>query len=187
MNVINFYNKDRKEIMVLRNFSFDDIGEPRINFNSKKIMKKLTFLLIIIPMTLNACGQQNKMKLDDIKEIWVYDYFPARGYTTAGAYGEIIRLEKKNTPRLKLEQSDVDSLCRILRETSPGKLFHTKWGGNLIFAELVLKNGQKIMAFIGRYAISVDIIKKNYWIKEEEDKKWLDEFIDRVRKEDLNE
>jgi len=30
--MIHFYNKDRKEIMVLRNFSFDDIGEPRINF-----------------------------------------------------------------------------------------------------------------------------------------------------------
>lgn len=30
--MIHFYNKDRKAIMILRDFSFNGIGEPRINF-----------------------------------------------------------------------------------------------------------------------------------------------------------
>ena len=111
-------------------------------------------------MALNACSQQNKMKIEDIKEIWVYDYFHQRGYTTAAAYGQIIRLEEQHTDKFKLGQKDTDFLCRIMQESSSGKLFHTKWGVNLIFAELVLKDGEKIMAFIGRYAISVDVIKK---------------------------
>jgi len=137
-------------------------------------------------MTLNACAQQNNMKLEDIKEIWVYDYFHQRGYTTAGAYGQIIRLEEQNTPKFKLEQNDVDSLCRIMQEASTGKLFHTKWGVNILFAEIILKDGQKSMAFIGRYAISVDIVKKNYWVKDENSQKWLNEFIDRVWNRDLD-
>ena len=153
-------------------------------------MKKTIFLFIIIAMTLNACAQQKKNPLEknpleDTKEIWIYDYFPLSGYTTAGAYGEIIRLEKANTHKFKLKQNDVDSLLYIIREASPGKLFHNKWPGPLIFAEIILKNEQKIMVFIGRYAISVDIIKKNYWVKEE-NKKWLDELIDRVRNENLD-
>ena len=137
-------------------------------------------------MTLNACAQQKNMKLEDIREIWVYDYFPARGYTTAGAYGEIIRLERENTPKFKLEQNDVDSLCRILRETSAGKLFHTKLGGELVFAEIILENGKNLKTIIGFNVISVDI-GKNYWIKDEESRKWLEEFVNRVRNEDLNE
>ena len=149
-------------------------------------MKKSMFLFIIaISITFNACSQQNRMKIEDIKEIWVYDYFHPRGYTTAGAYGQIMRLEEQNIPKYKLEQNDVDSLLCIMKESTTSKLFHTKWGGNLILAELILKDEQNLMAFIGRYAISVDIIKKNYCIKDENSKKWLDDFINRIWKEDI--
>jgi hypothetical protein len=128
----------------------------------------------------NACSQKNKMKFEDINEIWVYDYFPLKGYTTAGAYGEIIRLERENAPKFKLEQNDVDSLCRILQESSIGKLFHNKWGGELVFAEVILKDGQRLMVFNSYNVISIEI-GKNYWINDEKNKKWLFEFRDRIR------
>ena len=143
-------------------------------------MKKLMFLFIIsMSMPINACTQHKKMNFEDIKEIWVYNYFQPSGYTTASAYGQIIRLEEKNTPKFKLEQSDVNSLCRIMREASSSKFFHDKWGGLLIFVELILKDGQKLKSFIGRYAISVEI-GKTYLVKDEESRKWLDEFRNRI-------
>jgi hypothetical protein len=145
-------------------------------------MKKSMFLFIIsMFIAFNACSQQDKMKFENIKEIWVYDYFPLRGYTTAGAYRGIIRLERENAPKFKLEQNDVDSLCRILRKALPGKLFHNKWGSPLVFAEVILKDGQRSMIFNSYDVISIEIIGKNYWVKDEQDKQWLFAFRDRVR------
>jgi len=149
-------------------------------------MKKTIFLFIILAMTLNACAQQKKtrlekMPLEDTKEIWIYDYFPLSGYTTAGAYGEIIRLEEKSTPKFKLEQNDVDSLLCILQKASLTKYFHTKIGANLILAEVILKDGRRSMIIITPYVISVEFIQKNYWIRDEKNKQWLFEFRDRVR------
>ena len=131
-------------------------------------------------MTLNACAQKNKMKFEEIKEIWIYDYFPLRGYTTAGAYGEIIRFEERKTPKFKLEQNDVDSLISIMRKASQGKFFHNKWGSPLIFAEVILTNGQRLMVFNSYNMISVET-GKSYWIKDEQDKKWLFDFRDKMR------
>ena len=136
-------------------------------------------------MTLNTCAQHKKkilekMPLEDTKEIWVYDYFPLSGYTTAGAYSEIIRLEEKNTHKFKLEQNDVDSLLRIMQEASPVKYFHNKWGSPLIFAEVILNDGQRLMIFNSYNVISIEI-GKNYWINDEKGKEWLLEFRDRVR------
>jgi len=139
------------------------------------------FLFVIsMSITLNACAQQNKkINFEDIKEIWVYDYFQPSGYTTAGAYGQMIRLERKNISKFKLEQSDVDSLCRIMQEASLLKFFHDKWGSRLIFAEIVLKDEQKLKIFIASNAISVEI-GKNYLVKDEESRKWLDDFRNRI-------
>lgn len=121
--------------------------------------------------------------IQEIEEIWIYDYFSPGGYTTAGAYGQIIRLEKHNTPKFKLEQSDVDSLYRILQNASPYKFFHNKWPAPLIFAEVILKDGQRSMVFSTSDMISIEIIQKNYRINDENNKKWLFEFRDRIIKE----
>lgn len=140
------------------------------------------FLLLIMPMTLSACAQKNNIKIEDIKEIWVYDYFHPRGYTTAGAFGQIMRLEEEGVAKFKLDQSDTDSLCRILQETSSKKLFQTKTGQYLIFVEFVLENEQNLKAFIARGAISVDF-KKDYIINDTTNRKWLINFIDRMYEE----
>jgi hypothetical protein len=167
---------DRAMFMTLRN-----------THNSKimaiQLLSKATDLQ---PDYYVAHGEQKKMRLEkmpleDAQEIWIYNYFPLRGYTTAGAYGEIIRLEEENAPKFKLEQNDVDSLCCTLREALPEKLFHTKIGQNLIFAEVILKDGQRSMILITPYVISIEFIKKNYWIRDENNKQWLFEFRDRVR------
>jgi hypothetical protein len=137
-------------------------------------------------MTFNACAQQKKtrlekMSLEDIKEIWIYNYFHPGGYTTAGTFGQIIRLEEKNVSKFKLEQNDVDSLCRILQETSPKKLPQTKIGQNLILAEAILKDGQRLMIFSTHNVIGIET-GVSYWIKNDKDKEWLFEFRDRIIK-----
>jgi hypothetical protein len=147
-------------------------------------MKIMTSLFINLALLFSACGSiKNDTLPQSIKEIWVYDYFDLRGYTTAGAYGKMIRLEEEGVSKFKLEKNDTDSLCRILQETLPGKLFHTKLGVELILGEIVLINGQKLKIIIASNVISVDVLKKNYWVKDERNLEWLDGFRNRIRNE----
>jgi glycyl-tRNA synthetase alpha subunit len=145
-------------------------------------MKIVTFMFINLAFAFLSCGNKTNETLPQvIEEIWIYNYFNAKGYTTASAYGQIIRLEEQNISKFKLEQNDLDSLCRIITESSPGIIFHTKWGGGLVFAEAILKDGKRLKIFISSDAISIEI-GKNYWIKNEKNKKWLTDFKNRIIK-----
>ena len=147
-------------------------------------MKIMICLFVNLALIFSSCGNNTPKDTlpQAIKEIWIYDYFLITGYTTAKAYGQINRLEEVNTPKFKLEQNDVDSLCRIMQETLSQKVFHTKVGQKIIFAEFVLQDGQKLKVFIARGLISVDC-KKEYWVKDEKKKEWFVEIIDRIWKE----
>jgi hypothetical protein len=112
-------------------------------------MKIMACLFINLALLFFACGNvKNDTLPQSIKEIWIYDYFNPGGYTTASAYGQIMRLEKANTPKFKLDQNDTDSLCRMIQKSSTLKLFYEKWACGLIFAEMILKNEQKIKYFL---------------------------------------
>jgi hypothetical protein len=104
-------------------------------------MKRILFLIVVVmSATFNGSAQQNKMKIDDIKEIWVYDYFSPRGYTTAGIAHKFHDLEYDNIMKFKLDSIFVDSLKNMLYSTTTRKVFQEKTGQNLIFAQFVMKN-----------------------------------------------
>ena len=104
-------------------------------------MKKRLFLAIIIMFTVsNGGAQQNKMKMEDIKEIWVYDYFDTKGYTRGEVYRKFQELENEKVSKIKLEQIFVNSLKNMLVYSAIyRKSPHGKCGTQLVFAQFILR------------------------------------------------
>lgn len=107
-------------------------------------MKRILFLIVITAFfaTLNACfAQQNELKIEDIKSIWVYCYFDSIGHTRGSIYRKFQELEDNNTPKILLDSVFVDSFKYTLVKSSKNKkLLPSKCGINLIFAQFVLNN-----------------------------------------------
>jgi hypothetical protein len=143
-------------------------------------MKRILFLIVTVMFaTYNGCAQQNKMKTGDIKEIWVYDYFNPRGYTTAGAYSQFKEFDENNIFKFKLDQLDVDTLICIMSKAKAKKIFQTKMGGNLLFAEIITEKNIKLRTIICFNLISTGAMT-DYWIKDEKHQKWLSDFRNRL-------
>jgi hypothetical protein len=112
----------------------------------------------------------------NIKEIWVYNYFPQKGYTTASAYGEFRYLKDNNIEKIKLPQDDVDSLYRIMSDVKIKKMFQTKMGQGLLFAEIITVDNQNLRVIIcAPNLISINA-QIDCWIRDERQQQWLSDF-----------
>lgn len=114
-------------------------------------MKRVFFITIVMCFTtFNDCyTQQNKMKIEDIKEIWVYDYFSSIGHTRGSIYRKFQELENNKTPKIRLDDIFTDSLKRVLIKSAKNKkLLPSKCGINLIFAQFILNNDSIINTII---------------------------------------
>lgn len=107
-------------------------------------MKRVLFLIVIIAFsaTLNACFvQQNELKIEDVKSIWVYCYFDSIGHTRGSIYRKFQELEDNNTPKILLDSVFTDSFkYTLVKSAKNKKLLPSKCGINLIFAQFVLNN-----------------------------------------------
>lgn len=149
-------------------------------------MKILIKLLIIFYLT--ACMGQKKihtknsgLEFNEIKEIWIYDYFETQGWRTSSAYRKFEDFEKENLKKIKIKDYDFYSLVNIIEKSKEKKLFPTKLGMDLIFAIIINKNDE-----IFKVVICVNIIQdfssgKDYWIYNEEHHKWIADFKERIR------
>jgi hypothetical protein len=162
-------------------------------------MKKILFLnTLIMLITFNGCAQQNKIKIEDIKEIWVYDYFNPRGYTTSGVAHKFQDLENNQTAKIQLDSTFVDSLKNMLFYSSATrKTFQEKTGQNLIFAQFVMNDGGVRKIIINSIGI-VDYFVGNtaYFFTDNSEKNnktlWLDNYYSKMKDKinhnsDLNE
>jgi hypothetical protein len=153
-------------------------------------MKRILFLnTLIILITFNGCAQQDKMKIEDIKEIWVYDYFNPRGYTTAGVAHKFQDLENNQTAKIQLDSTFVESLKNMLFYSSAiRKTFQEKTGQNLIFAQFVMKDGGVRKIIINSIGI-VDYFAGNiaYFFIDNSDKNnktlWLNNYYGKIKDE----
>ena len=143
-------------------------------------------------MTLNACtNQQDKMKLEDIKEIWVYDYFNSMGYGVGGLVRKFQELENDTVAKFQLPSLFVDSLKNILiRSAIAKKLMPSKCGTNLIFAQFVMKDSSIRNIIINSQGI-VDYFVgyMTYFISDDKNKQdetlWVNNFYNRIRNKDF--
>jgi hypothetical protein len=127
---------------------------------------------------LLSCIEFND-EMPKIKEIWIYDYFEAGGFTTAGALGQFREFQEKNVLKFQLSQPDVDSLCYIIVASKSKKSFQTKVGQNILFIEFVTENNMSIRAIICQNG-AIDTFNQVYLIENVEHQQWLSEFTDRM-------
>ena len=161
-------------------------------------MNNFFLLVIMIFSTFNGFTQNDKMKdkmkdkmnIEDITEIWVYDYFNPQGYRRGEVSLKFRELENKHTTKIQLDSVFVDSLKNILIDfTTPKKFLMRneygqalKCGGNFIFTQFVLKNNSNRNIIIAPYGIfdyEVDLIGY-FFIDSAEKTQWKNNFWDKI-------
>ena len=60
------------------------------------------------------------------QKMYLYEFFPNRGYTTMGAVGQFIDLEKTNVKKIELSQSEVAQFEVILSRVKSKRHHQTK-------------------------------------------------------------
>ncbi|MDR1054415.1 MAG: hypothetical protein LBL90_00960 [Prevotellaceae bacterium] len=148
-------------------------------------MKKILLsIIIIIFVTINGCAQQNKMKIEDIQEIWVYDYFNSKGYTQGAAQRKFQELENNKTAKIQLDPVFVDSLkSMLIYSAKHKKLPQGKYEQNLIFTQFILKDSSSRNIIIGSGGVYDDYRTgfMSYLFIDNSDKKnktiWVNKFF----------
>jgi len=144
-------------------------------------------------MVLNACTQQNNMKLEDIKEIWVYDYFDSRGDRIGHLFRKFQELENDSIAKFRLPPLFVDSLKSMLIYSAKAKkrsVLDDKCGGDIIFAQFVMKDGSTRNIIINSLGLVDFLIEyTNYTFIDNKNKQdrtlWVNSFFNRIRIKDF--
>lgn len=140
-------------------------------------MKTLT--LIILSMITTSCAKTQEM--EEIKMLYVFDYFQTKGYTTATTFTQFDDLIKQNIAKIKVEQEDCNHLNYILKGIKSKRHTQTKLGIDNVFIELKTEKNT-IKAVICSFELVLDLTNyKEYWIKDKEQQKWLTEFINKIK------
>lgn len=152
-------------------------------------MKRVLFSIIVMAFlaTLNVCyAQQNEMKIEDIKSVWVYTYFDSIGHTRGSVYRKFQELEDSNTPKILLDSVFVDSLKRtLIKSANNKKLLPSKCGVNLVFAQFVLNNNSTRNIIIASNGVFDYFIGgKGYFFVESSDKQdkimWMKDYFNKI-------
>jgi hypothetical protein len=113
----------------------------------------------------------------NLKEVFVYKYLTTTGYSNASALYELNKLQENKTESFKITQIEKDSLVVILNNSKIKKMRPTKLGMNVLFCKINDQNNITSQIIINTAIIRNFTDKKDYWIKNEEDRKWLHNFI----------
>jgi len=141
-------------------------------------MKYLLCVLVALSVSFYVKSQN---KMNEIKEIWIYDYFEERGFTTGGAYSHFEDMKETNTSKFKLEKEDMDSLICILSKAKVKKLFPGKTGTFILFAEFVYIDNSVSKVTIQTNSLRNYTLNKDYWIKDFEHQKWIVGFKSKMK------
>lgn len=148
-------------------------------------MERLLGLFIsILLISFTGCSPKNVMDIENIKEIWVYDSFISRGYTTAGAASEFQKMENDySTHKFKLDTIFVESMKnKLLSSAKTRNTLQGKTGQKLLFAQFVMNDGHIrniVLNSVG--VVDYFVGHKLYYFVEESDKRfWMDNYYDRL-------
>ena len=120
-------------------------------------------------------------EIENIKNLFVFDYFKTKGYTTATAFTQFDDLIKNKVTKIKAEQVDCIHFYSILKGIKSKKHYQTKLGTDNIFIELITEKSI-IKAVICSSELILDLTNnKEYWIKDKEQQKWLIEFLSKIK------
>lgn len=140
-------------------------------------MKTLT--LIILSMLSISYAKAQEM--GEIKILYVFDDFQTRGYTTARAFTHFDDMIEQKVVKIEAKQEDCNQFNCILKSIKPKRHFQTKLGIDNVFIELKTED-RTIKAVICSYELVLDLSNhEEYWIKDEEQQKWLREFINKIK------
>ena len=97
------------------------------------------------------------------QKMYLYEFFPNRGYTTMGAVGQFIDLEKTNVKKIELSQDEVAQFEVILSRIKAKRHYQTKLNG--CFFSIYIKDGlENNILLSGKYKI--ENTKYQKWIND---------------------
>lgn len=109
-----------------------------------KALFSITTIVMFFTIVNSCAAQQNKMLIEDIKEILVYNHFNSMGYTRGSALRKFKELENNKTTKIPLDTVFVNSFKSVLISSAKHKkLIPSKCGTELIFAQFVFKDGSR--------------------------------------------
>lgn len=146
----------------------------------KHLIKFLFIIGIVACMNQRNVNTNNTLNSNEIKEIWIYDYFETQGWRTPNAYRKFEDFEKENIKKIEINDDDFYSLVNIIEKSKEKRLLPTKLGTDLIFAIIINKNNE-----IFKVAICINLIQnfssgRDYWIHNIEHQYWIAEFKEKI-------
>lgn len=109
------------------------------------------------------------------QKMYLYKFFPNRGYTTMGAVGQFIDLEKTNVKKIELSQSEVAQFEVILSRVKSKRHHQTKL--NECFFSIYIKDGLENNILLSEKCIINLSNRKQYKIENTKYQKWINDLL----------
>lgn len=107
--------------------------------------------------------------------MYLYEFFPNRGYTTMGAVGQFIDLEKSNVKKIELSQNEVAQFEVILSRIEAKRHYQTKLNG--CFFSTYIKDGLKNNILLSTNCIINLSNRKQYKIENTKYQEWINDLL----------
>ena len=159
----------------------NDVFAPLIPLNS--IMK--VWFYILIALSFSSCYTSKNIRINELKEIWFYDYFDSKGYRVGGVYRQFQILEKDSIEKIKLCSNAVRTFNSIIHTAEMKNDFLGKLGGPIVFVIGITHDEEAMkIAILNNIIIDCTDQKKGYkfyFIKKEQHQKWISEFKNKIK------
>ena len=109
------------------------------------------------------------------QKMYLYEFFPNRGYTTMGAVGQFLDLEKSNVKKIELSQNEVVQFEVILSRIEAKRHYQTKLNG--CFFSTYIKDGLKNNIVLSKNYIINLSNRKQYKIENTKYQKWINDLL----------
>ena len=109
------------------------------------------------------------------QKMYLYEFFRNRGYTTMGAVGQFLDLEKSNVKKIELSQNEVVQFEVILSRIEVKRHYQTKLNG--CFFSTYIKDGLKNNILLSKNYIINLSNRKQYKIENTKYQKWINDLL----------
>ena len=109
------------------------------------------------------------------QKMYLYEFFPNRGYTTMGAVGQFLDLDKSNVKKIELSQNEVVQFEVILSRIEAKRHYQTKLNG--CFFSTYIKDGLKNNILLSKNYIINLSNRKQYKIENTKYQKWINDLL----------
>jgi hypothetical protein len=146
----------------------------------------MTIFLCLITLLFTSNTDSHLIDTITIDSIIVYVDFKQKGYSTTGAFNQIVEYEKLKTKTKRLNVEDVTKIENMLIHAKVKKHFQTKLGINNVFFKFFLNKENSQTSFvlskgIGFY-VWIDLLnKKEYYISLVGDIKFTEDILLRLK------